>query len=61
MQWNLPMLNLERAWDIQPQAGSAITVAVLDSGMAYRNDDVQREHEGLPGRVREDLSAPWAR
>jgi serine protease len=36
-QWNLPMLNLERAWDIQPQAGSAITVAVLDSGMAYQN------------------------
>ena len=38
MQWNLPMLNLERAWDIQPQAGSTVTVAVLDSGMAYRND-----------------------
>jgi len=36
-QWNLPMLNLERAWDIQPQAGSNITVAVLDSGMAYQN------------------------
>jgi subtilisin family serine protease len=36
-QWNLPMLNLERAWDIQPQAGSTITVAVLDSGMAYQN------------------------
>jgi serine protease len=38
MQWNLPMLNLERAWDIQPQAGSTVTVAVLDSGMAFRND-----------------------
>ena len=36
-QWNLPMLNLEKAWDIQPQAGSSITVAVLDSGMAYQN------------------------
>ena len=36
-QWNLPMLNLERAWDIQPQAGSTITVAVLDSGIAYQN------------------------
>ena len=36
-QWNLPMLNLERAWDIQPQAGSTITVAVLDSGMAYQH------------------------
>jgi len=37
MQWNLPMLNLERAWDIQPQAGSSITVAVLDTGMAFRD------------------------
>ncbi len=36
-QWNLPMINIEKAWDIQPQAGSAITVAVLDTGMAYQN------------------------
>jgi serine protease len=36
-QWNLPFLNLEPAWDIQPTAGSNITVAVLDSGMAYRS------------------------
>ena len=35
MQWNLPLINMERAWDIQPQAGSAITVAVLDTGVAY--------------------------
>jgi serine protease len=37
LQWNLPMLNLEKAWDIQPQAGSTITVAVIDTGMAYMN------------------------
>jgi serine protease len=37
MQWNFPMINMERAWDIQPQAGSAITVAVIDSGMAYKD------------------------
>ena len=37
LQWNLPMLNLETAWDIQPQAGSSITVAVIDTGMAYQN------------------------
>jgi serine protease len=36
-QWNLPMINMERAWDIQPQAGSSITVAVIDTGMAYDN------------------------
>ena len=36
-QWNLPMIGMESAWDIQPGAGSAITVAVLDTGMAYTN------------------------
>jgi serine protease len=34
-QWNFPALDMERAWDIQPQAGSEITVAVLDSGVAF--------------------------
>jgi serine protease len=37
LQWNLPLVNMEKAWDIQPQAGSAITVAVIDTGVAYRN------------------------
>ena len=36
-QWNLRLIDLERAWDIQPAAGSNITVAVLDTGMAYMN------------------------
>jgi serine protease len=36
LQWNLPLVNMERAWDIQPQAGSTITVAVLDTGVAYQ-------------------------
>jgi len=37
LQWNLPLINLEPAWDIQPAAGSNITVAVLDTGVAYAN------------------------
>jgi subtilisin family serine protease len=37
MQWDLPDIDMERAWDIQPAAGSQITVAVLDSGIAYTN------------------------
>ncbi len=37
LQWNLPLVNLEKAWDIQPLAGSTITVAVIDTGMAYQN------------------------
>jgi serine protease len=35
LQWHLPLIDLERAWDIQMQAGSAITVAILDTGVAY--------------------------
>jgi serine protease len=34
-QWNLPDIDMEHAWDIQPAAGSTITVAVLDTGVAY--------------------------
>jgi serine protease len=37
MQWNLTLIDMERAWDIQPQAGSSITVAVIDTGVAYTN------------------------
>jgi serine protease len=40
-QWNLPFINLEAGWDIQPAAGSAITVAVLDTGIAYRSAMLQ--------------------
>ena len=35
LQWNLPLIDMERAWDIQPQAGSSIIVAVIDTGVAY--------------------------
>lgn len=41
-QWNLPLIGLEQAWDIQPQAGSNITVAVLDTGLAYMNATLTR-------------------
>ena len=36
-QWNYRTLDMERAWDINPGATSSVTVAVLDSGLAYRN------------------------
>jgi serine protease len=36
-QWNYRALDMERAWDLNPGASSAITVAVLDSGVAYRS------------------------
>jgi serine protease len=37
LQWNLPLIDMERAWDLQSAAGSSITVAVLDTGMAFEN------------------------
>src|SRR2546428_190053 len=37
LQWNLPLINLERAWDIQPQPGASITVAIIDTGVAFMN------------------------
>src|SRR5262245_53571093 len=40
LQWNLPLVDLEKAWDIQPQAGSTVTVAVIDSGVAFRTGTI---------------------
>jgi serine protease len=40
-QWNLHVLEMERAWEIQPAAGDQITVAVLDSGMAFKTTTVR--------------------
>jgi subtilisin family serine protease len=54
-QWNFPMLNLEPAWDIQPSAGSDITVAVLDTGMAYRGATITAN---LPAFTLDDLAYP---
>jgi serine protease len=36
-QWNLPALDMERAWDINPGATRDVIVAVLDSGIAFEN------------------------
>jgi serine protease len=40
-QWNFPAIDMERAWDINPGATSSITVAVLDTGIAYRGGTVR--------------------
>jgi serine protease len=36
-QWNFAAIDMERAWDIAPGATSAVTVAVIDSGIAFRS------------------------
>ncbi len=40
-QWNLPQMNLEQAWNIQPGASPSIVVAVLDTGVAYTDVTVR--------------------
>ncbi len=37
LQWNFPAIDMERAWDIQRGATSSVVVAVLDSGVAFRD------------------------
>lgn len=55
LQWNMPLIDLERAWDIQPAAGSNIIVAVLDSGVAYTNTTAQFR----AGAFRDDSGRPY--
>jgi len=37
MQWNFPAIDMEHAWDLNPGANSSVVVAVIDTGVAYRN------------------------
>ena len=41
-QWNFPAIDMEHAWDLNAGAASSIVVAVLDSGVAYRNAVLRR-------------------
>lgn len=43
-QWNFPAIDMERAWDVQPAAGSEIVVAVLDSGVAFGTQTLRYEN-----------------
>jgi serine protease len=36
LQWNFQKINMEPAWDINRGGSSRVTVAVLDTGVAYR-------------------------
>jgi len=39
-QWNLPKIGMERAWDVNRGGSSRVTVAVLDTGVAYADQGV---------------------
>jgi serine protease len=64
-QWNYPALDMERAWDINPGAADSVTVAVLDSGVAYRNitlnfTTTQRRIEGTLFPSLGTIAVPFA-
>jgi serine protease len=48
LQWSYPALDMERAWDINPGASDAVTVAVLDSGLAFLDRLVQFRSPAQP-------------
>ena len=66
MQWNYAALDMEGAWDINPGATSSIVVAVLDTGVAFRNIAIRftlPSWEPVPGILFPalgDLDIPFA-
>lgn len=57
-QWNLQALDMERAWDINRGASGDVVVAVIDSGMAYK--DITFQYYYWTGRVFARVLVPFA-
>jgi serine protease len=55
-QWNFPAIEMERAWDLNPGATSDVIVAVLDSGVAFRN--VVLRYQALPFTTEGGIAFP---
>ena len=56
-QWNLPAIDMERAWDINPGGSSSTIVAVLDTGVAFRSGVFRYNARSLPHRERPTFPA----
>jgi serine protease len=46
-QWNFALLDMEQAWDLNLGASSQVVVAVLDTGIAYRNGTIRYVAQGF--------------
>lgn len=42
-QWNLAILNMTQAWDINPGAGDTVIAAVIDTGVAFFDGHIDYE------------------
>jgi serine protease len=49
LQWNLPLIDIEKAWDIQPRPGESMIVAVIDTGVAFMNATIRTAIMGFRG------------
>ena len=57
-QWNLPLIGLESAWDINGGATASVVVAVLDTGVAFRNGIGQFNARAFRARIPRSATSP---
>lgn len=57
-QWNLSSIGMETAWDIAPGGAASITVAIIDSGLAFL--DTSFLYYYWNGRTFSRVSVPFA-
>jgi serine protease len=55
-QWNFPQIDMERAWDINRGGTSSVTVAILDTGVAYRSGTLR--YTGIAWRREDGVAFP---
>lgn len=50
LQWDMPLINMPSAWQLEPNAGQGVTVAVLDTGV-YRDINTGQWHPDLDANI----------
>lgn len=50
-QWNFTLINMEEAWNIQPNGSENIIVAILDTGIAYEDYGPYLQAQDLSGTI----------
>ena len=55
-QWNYPQIDMERAWDISRGGATSVTVAVVDTGIAFRSATIR--YTGIAWRREDGVAFP---